>query len=134
SEPAPRPSRPPPHDARRGCPRSSLATVRQIISEKALLTAEAGRPADNRDAGQPSRSRMPGFFFISRAVIENPQIGAVGPKYAACSPLARNEQMSHTDELGPAYQSPVDAAIAKDVSRRGLDWAVLVVTFALGCT
>jgi hypothetical protein len=74
------------------------------------------------------------ILFHSGGVIENSQIGAVGGKYAACSPLARNEQMSHTDELGPAYQPPLDAAIAKDVSRRGLDWAVLVVTFALGCT
>jgi hypothetical protein len=74
------------------------------------------------------------ILFHSGGVIENSQIGAVGGKYAACSPLARNEQMSHTDELGPTYQPPLDAAIAKDVSRRGLDWAVLVVTFALGCT
>ena len=42
--------------------------------------------------------------------------------------------MSHIDELGPAYQSPVDPAVARSVSRRGVDWAVLVVTFALGCT
>ena len=42
--------------------------------------------------------------------------------------------MPHIDELGPTYQRPVDAAAAKSVSRRGVDCAVLVVTFALGCT
>ena len=42
--------------------------------------------------------------------------------------------MSHPDELGPAYQRRVDAAVATDVRRRSFDWAVLVVTFALGCT
>jgi hypothetical protein len=42
--------------------------------------------------------------------------------------------MSHTDELRPVYQRPVDAAVATDASRRSVDWAVLVVTFALGCT
>jgi hypothetical protein len=42
--------------------------------------------------------------------------------------------MSHPDELGPAYQRRVDAAVGADVRRRSLDWAVLVVTFALGCT
>ena len=36
--------------------------------------------------------------------------------------------MSHRDELGP--ERPVDAAVGRDV----FDWAVLVVTFALGCT
>jgi hypothetical protein len=42
--------------------------------------------------------------------------------------------MSHADELGTPYQRPAEAAVAKDIGRRGLDWAVLVVTFALGCT
>jgi hypothetical protein len=42
--------------------------------------------------------------------------------------------MSHVDELGSNYQHPVDGTIAKGIGRRSLDWAVLVVTFALGCT
>ena len=42
--------------------------------------------------------------------------------------------MPHIDELGSTHQPPADAAVAKSVSRRGVDWAVLVVTFALGCT
>jgi hypothetical protein len=50
------------------------------------------------------------------------------------SPPATNEQMSHTDRLGPAYQRPVDTAVATGVSRRSVDWAVLVVAFGLGCT
>jgi hypothetical protein len=75
-----------------------------------------------------------GSLFISHAVIENSQIAATEENYAACCPLAGIEQMSHIDELGPAYQSPVDPAVAKSVRRRGVDWAVLVVTFALGCT
>jgi hypothetical protein len=77
--------------------------------------------------------RIIGFLSDSRTVIENPQIDAADGRYAACSPPARNEQMSHADELGPAYQRRVDAAVATDVRRRRFDWAVLVVTFALGC-
>lgn len=42
--------------------------------------------------------------------------------------------MSHVDDLGPTYQRPVDAAVAKGIGGSGLDWAVLVITFALGCT
>jgi hypothetical protein len=42
--------------------------------------------------------------------------------------------MSHANELGTPYPRPVEAAVAKDISRRNLDWAVLVVIFALGCT
>jgi hypothetical protein len=42
--------------------------------------------------------------------------------------------MSHADELGTSYQRPAEAVVAKDIGRRSLDWAVLVVTFALGCT
>ena len=42
--------------------------------------------------------------------------------------------MSQADELGPAYQDPVDTAVANGISRRSLDWAVVVVTFAFGCT
>lgn len=42
--------------------------------------------------------------------------------------------MSHAEELGTPYQRPAEAAVAEDVGRRSLDWAVLVVTFALGCT
>jgi hypothetical protein len=42
--------------------------------------------------------------------------------------------MSHADELGTPYQRPAEAAVAKDIGRRSLDWAALVVTFALGCT
>ena len=42
--------------------------------------------------------------------------------------------MSQADELGPAYQDPVDAAVASGISRRSFDWAVVVVTFAFGCT
>jgi hypothetical protein len=42
--------------------------------------------------------------------------------------------MSHADELGSNYQSPVAGTAAEGIGRRGVDWAVLVVTFALGCT
>ena len=42
--------------------------------------------------------------------------------------------MSQADELGPAYQDPVDATVANGISRKSLDWAVVVVTFAFGCT
>jgi hypothetical protein len=42
--------------------------------------------------------------------------------------------MSHVDDLGPTYQRPADAAVAKKIGWSVLDWAVLVITFALGCT
>lgn len=42
--------------------------------------------------------------------------------------------MSQADELDPAYQGPVDAAVANGISKRSLDWAVIVVAFAFGCT
>lgn len=42
--------------------------------------------------------------------------------------------MSHVDELGSNYQHPIDDTIAKGIGRRGVDWAVFVVTFALSCT
>lgn len=42
--------------------------------------------------------------------------------------------MSHANELGTPYPRPAEAAVAKDIGRRNLDWAVLVVTFALSCT
>lgn len=42
--------------------------------------------------------------------------------------------MSHADELGSNYQRPVDGTAVKGVGGRGVDWAVLVVAFALGCT
>jgi citrate synthase len=42
--------------------------------------------------------------------------------------------MSQTDELGSAQQRRVDTAVPTDLRRKGLDWAVLVVLFALGCT
>ncbi len=42
--------------------------------------------------------------------------------------------MSQIDELGPQYQHPADTAVAEAVGKRSFDWAVLVVTFALGCT
>ena len=42
--------------------------------------------------------------------------------------------MSHADELGTPYQRPAEAAVAKDIGRRSLDWAVLVIIFAVGCT
>jgi hypothetical protein len=49
--------------------------------------------------------------------------------------LARKQQMSQADELGSNYQHPVNGTIAKGIgSRRSLDWAVLVVAFALGST
>jgi hypothetical protein len=40
--------------------------------------------------------------------------------------------MLDIDEERPTYQHPAD--FAKSLSRKGVDWAVLVVTFALGCT
>jgi preprotein translocase subunit SecF len=43
-------------------------------------------------------------------------------------------QIEQIDELGSPYQRPADAAVGKAVGRRTIDWAVLVVTFALGCT
>jgi len=42
--------------------------------------------------------------------------------------------MSHANELQTPYQRPVEAVVAKDIGRRNLDWAVLVVAFALSCT
>lgn len=42
--------------------------------------------------------------------------------------------MSHVDELGSNYQSPVDGTAVQANAKRGVDWAVLVVTFALGST
>jgi hypothetical protein len=42
--------------------------------------------------------------------------------------------MSHADELGSNYQRPIDGKAAKGIRRRGVNWAVLVVAFALGCT
>jgi hypothetical protein len=42
--------------------------------------------------------------------------------------------MSHADELASNYESPVEGAAVEGIGRRGVDWAVLVVTFALGCT
>jgi hypothetical protein len=42
--------------------------------------------------------------------------------------------MSQTDELGSAQQRRADAAVPTDLRRKRLDWAVLVVMFALGCT
>lgn len=42
--------------------------------------------------------------------------------------------MSHPDKLGAAYQRRVDDAAGTDVRRKNLDWALLVVTFALVCT
>jgi hypothetical protein len=42
--------------------------------------------------------------------------------------------MSHADELGSHYRHSIDDRIAKGIGRRGVDWAVLVVTFAVGCT
>jgi hypothetical protein len=42
--------------------------------------------------------------------------------------------MPQANELGTPYRRPADAAVAKDIGRRGLDWPVLVVAFALGCT
>ncbi len=41
--------------------------------------------------------------------------------------------MSHVDELAPRYPRTADVA-AKNARRRSIDWAVLVVTFALGST
>jgi hypothetical protein len=42
--------------------------------------------------------------------------------------------MSHADELETTYRRPGDTAVAKDIGRRSLDWAILVVTLAFGCT
>jgi hypothetical protein len=42
--------------------------------------------------------------------------------------------MSHADELASNYQRPVESSAVEEMGRRGVDWAVLVVTFALGCT
>jgi hypothetical protein len=42
--------------------------------------------------------------------------------------------MSQTDEPGPVHQRRVDAAVPTDRRRRRLDWAVVVVMFAVGCT
>lgn len=42
--------------------------------------------------------------------------------------------MSHANELGTQYPRHAQTAVAKDIGKRKLDWAVLVVTFALGCT
>jgi len=50
------------------------------------------------------------------------------------SPPKGNEQMPQTEELGSAHQRGVDAVVPMDIRRRRLDWAVVVVMFALGCT
>jgi hypothetical protein len=42
--------------------------------------------------------------------------------------------MSQMEELAPQYSQSTDVAAAKVNGRRRIDWAVLVVTFALGCT
>jgi hypothetical protein len=42
--------------------------------------------------------------------------------------------MPQTDDLGSAHQRGVDAVVPMDIRRRRLDWAVVVVMFALGCT
>lgn len=42
--------------------------------------------------------------------------------------------MSRADELLTRLQRPAESAVAKDASGRGVDWAVLVVVFASGCT
>jgi len=41
--------------------------------------------------------------------------------------------MSHVDELASQYQRSADVA-TRSVGRRRIDWAVLVVAFALGAT
>jgi len=41
--------------------------------------------------------------------------------------------MSHVDELASQYPRAAGVA-AKSVGRRSIDWAVMVVTFALGAT
>jgi hypothetical protein len=41
--------------------------------------------------------------------------------------------MSQVDELAPQYPRSANVA-AKTVGRRSIDWAVLVVTLALGAT
>jgi hypothetical protein len=42
--------------------------------------------------------------------------------------------MSHANELRAPSPRPAEAAVAKDIGRRNLDWADIVVTFALCCT
>jgi hypothetical protein len=85
------------------------------------------RSLRDRCSGHSDRGSSKQFRSDSRVVIENSQIDAAAGRYAACSPPAGNEQMSHRDELP---ERPVDDAAGRDV----FDWAVLVVTFALGCT
>jgi len=74
------------------------------------------------------------FFHLSAVVIENSQIDAIDGKYVACSPLTGNEQMSHADELGSPHPRRAEAAVAKDIGRKSLDWAILVITLAFSCT
>jgi hypothetical protein len=38
------------------------------------------------------------------------------------------------EELAPQYQHPADAAVTEASGKRRVDWAVLVVALALGCT
>jgi hypothetical protein len=42
--------------------------------------------------------------------------------------------MSQTDRLDSAHQRRVDTTVPADLRRRRLDWAVVVIMFALGCT
>jgi hypothetical protein len=42
--------------------------------------------------------------------------------------------MSQTNEPGSAHQRRVDAACPTDRRRKRLDWAVVVVMLAVGCT
>jgi hypothetical protein len=42
--------------------------------------------------------------------------------------------MSHANELETPYPRQPQTGVASDIGNRKLDWAVLVVTFALSCT
>jgi hypothetical protein len=42
--------------------------------------------------------------------------------------------MPQTDEPGSAHQHRVDTVVPTELRRRRLDWAVVVVMFAVGCT
>jgi hypothetical protein len=42
--------------------------------------------------------------------------------------------MSHADELGSPHPRHAEAAVAKNIGRKSLDWAILVVTLAFSCT
>jgi hypothetical protein len=42
--------------------------------------------------------------------------------------------MSHTEQLGPVFPRPIDAAVAEETGNISANWPVFVVAFALSCT